>query len=107
MASNGAGFGVRGHTMANRTYIVSIYPATSTDGCISISLSLIAGSPRHWIEAPNIPDMLRQVKELQAAFGQSCSASVSVPKGHRKPPGFDKATKGWMFHEHIVEQAEA
>jgi hypothetical protein len=94
--------------MGDRTYLVRFYPAKRTgSGSIQITFSLVQGSKEHRISAANLQDMLRQVKDLAAEYGQSCSASVNVPRGERKPPGFDKATSGTMFYEYQVDNSTA
>jgi hypothetical protein len=74
-----------------RIFTVSFTPAERLEDGFSTVLDMGRTAKRHDIAAASLPDLERQVRELAAAFGQTCIPWI-VMKGRddRKPPGFDR-----------------
>lgn len=77
-----------------RTYTVKMIPAQVSDSGRVLSCMVtdfVRVSPTV-ITAASLDEMEAQVRLLAEQFGQSCAVHIDVPRGQRKPPGFDAAT---------------
>lgn len=83
---------------------VQLSPAQKTPYGFSQVL-LDPRSKTYPVSAGSVSSLVEMVRELAVLYGESCSAYVIVPKGARKPPGFDKAMKGLEFIEVVREDA--
>lgn len=71
----------------SKVYTVTLSPAMKTkDGYISHPCT----ADRHEIVADNFHEIAAQRDELIKSYGYSCTAFVSLDRGQRKSPGFDK-----------------
>lgn len=77
---------------ATRTYNVTLTPATVGDGLVTMRV-FDPRTKKCSITASSLTEMLQKVRAEAKTFGETCSAYVSVPRGERKPPGFDKAVR--------------
>ena len=103
----------RDRSLVTTTIILSAYPGRRTvaEGysTTEIRMSLSDAPPRRRLTVAGLDGIARAVAEfgrdVQAANpGASFSISVSLPKGQRKPRGFDEAEKAGMFGDHAFLQ---
>lgn len=88
----------------SREYLVSFNKAEKqTWGGYAITFDIGTRSENHTVSAATLPDLEQQVRRLALAFGATCSPYVRMPKGARKPGGFDAWTKTINIIEHVPE----
>lgn len=77
-----------------REYLVSFNPAEKQGwGGYTISFDMTTSNPVHRVKASSLPDLERDVRELARQYGRTCSPYVRLPRGERKPAGFDAWSK--------------
>lgn len=91
-----------------RTYNVKLTPAkVSPDiGTGFKGFSCMLFDPRavtRKVAAASLPDLERQVRDLCRAFGETVAVWVSLPRGERKPSGFDAWCKGIECIEFVAD----
>lgn len=74
-----------------RTYTVVMIPAEVSDAgrVLSCVITQFVTVPKKRLMASSLSDLESKLREMALEFGQSCALSIDVPRGDRKPPGFD------------------
>jgi hypothetical protein len=74
-----------------RNYSVTLTPAKVDHGSVSYLL-FDPNSRKFDVTASSLPHLVSEIGRLaKEEFKRTCAVYCTVPRGERKPPGFDKA----------------
>ena len=92
-----------------RKAVLSADPANrGSYGCIEIRFELGAKAFKKEVEFASLDELGLKIASFAKDYGQGCAVFVRLPKGERKPAGFDAFCKTHQFHNlDAVAQQEA
>ena len=87
-----------------RTYNVKLTPAKIDDRGVVTFLLHDPGERKFTITARSLPEMQGHVRALIVnEFKQTAACYVTVPRGERKPPGFDAACRSIQTIRYVAQ----